>query len=33
MVEKNCSMASLNKKDAYYSIPGYVSSQKYLKFK
>ena len=33
MVEKNCSMASLNIKDAYYSIPGDVSSQKYLKFK
>ena len=32
MVEKNCSMASLDIKDAYYSIPVDESSQKYLKF-
>ena len=31
MVEKNCFMASLDIKDAYYSIPVDDSSQKYLK--
>ena len=32
MVEKNCFMAFLDIKDAYYSIPVAESSQKYLKF-
>ena len=32
MVEKNCFMASLDIKDAYYSIPVDESSRKYLKF-
>ena len=32
MIAKNCFMASLDVKDAYYSIPVDESSQKYLKF-
>ena len=32
MVEKNCFIASLDIKNAYYSIPVDASSQKYLKF-
>ena len=31
-VEKNCYMAALDKKDAYYSIPIEESFEKYLKF-